>query len=272
MARVKPTRRKGGTPPAGAARKPLGKGKGGAVIQPRSSIVLPTEHGWQQLNCSEDCNAQRGDMAERVTCDGCNRMWHAACLGLHAHDPSGKWHCASCTAMYRRGVEDGQQQVPAASQPTVAGTVAVAEPSSKRKKFCCQVPGCRQADNKHDYKSSYHLKTHHQQAHEEPRHMGRAPGAGVCSSRPPATRATRPSSWSVPARSGLHRQHHQALQPSRLQSWRCKPPPRRRKCRQAAMQQCLQHSFTSESTFLLVNTISFTSELIFLTISPTHYQ
>ena len=72
--------------------------------------------------------------------------------------------------MYRRGVEDGQQQVPAASQPTVAGTVAVAEPSSKRKKFCCQVPGCRQADNQHDYKSSYHLKTHHQQAHEEPRH------------------------------------------------------------------------------------------------------
>lgn len=170
MARVKPTRRKGGTPPAGAARKAAGKGKGGAVIQPRSSITLPTEHGWQQLNCSEDCNAQRGDMAERVTCDGCNRMWHAACLGLHAHDPSGKWHCASCTAMYRRGVEDGQQQVPAASQPTVAGTVAVAEPSSKRKKLCCQVPGCRQADNQHDYKSSYHLKTHHQQAHEEPRH------------------------------------------------------------------------------------------------------
>ena len=226
MARVKPTRKKGGTPPAGAARKPLGKGKGGAVIQPRSSIVLPTEHGWQQLNCSEDCNAQRGDMAERVTCDGCNRMWHAACLGLHAHDPSGKWHCASCTAMYRRGVEDGQQQVPAASQPTVAGTVAVSEPSSKRKKFCCQVPGCRQADNKHDYKSSYHLKTHHRQAHEEPlgaatwpvlplrQHVQvgrrlpepRGQAAGVCQPGPGCTGSTtRPSSRRDSSRGGASR-------------------------------------------------------------------
>ncbi|KAL8504646.1 hypothetical protein ACS0TY_015997 [Phlomoides rotata] len=64
-------------------------------------IALMLANG-QRLSGSDDMCAVCGDGGELITCNGCPRVFHAGCLGLHCL-PANDWHCPHCKDKFGPG-------------------------------------------------------------------------------------------------------------------------------------------------------------------------